>query len=129
MEKNYNIELDFILEQLIIEYQNSYQGVNFYTDDKIYTTKEKMNDLVKEKFPLTLSNVPMFNGWDADVIIPELKIAVLWNGNWHHKKITKKHSVLQVQNRDRIKIKEIERQLVNKNKNVASMLSITLTNF
>lgn len=66
------------------------------------------HDLVKERFPLTLSNVPMFNGWDADVIIPELKIAVLWNGNWHHKKLTRKHSVLQVQNRDKIKIKEIE---------------------
>ena len=68
-----------------------------------------LHDLIKEKFPLTLNNEPMFNGWDADVIIPELKIAILWNGNWHHKKITKKHSVLQVQNRDKIKIKEIEK--------------------
>ena len=31
------------------------------------------------------------------------------NGPWHYKKITAKHSVEQVQNRDRIKIKEIER--------------------
>lgn len=44
---------------------------------------------------------------DADVILPNEKIAVLWNGNWHYKKITKKHSVKQVQNRDLIKSKEI----------------------
>ena len=34
-------------------------------------------------------------------------MAILWNGNWHHKKLSEKHSILQVQNRDRIKIKEI----------------------
>ena len=49
----------------------------------------------------------MFNGWDADVIIPSIKVAVMWNGVWHYKKITEAHSVKQVQNRDRIKIKEI----------------------
>ncbi len=53
------------------------------------------------------TNAPIFNGWDADVIIHDLKIAVLWNGPWHRKKIKSKHSVLQVQNRDKIKIKEI----------------------
>jgi len=54
-----------------------------------------------------LCNEPMFNGWDADVIIPSIKVAVMWNGVWHYKKITEAHSVKQVQNRDRIKIKEI----------------------
>ena len=54
-----------------------------------------------------LTNIPLFKGWDADVILPKYKIAVLWNGVWHHKKITSKHSVKQVQNRDKIKIKEI----------------------
>ena len=29
-------------------------------------------------------------------------------GNWHHKKITKKHSITQVQNRDEIKVSEIK---------------------
>lgn len=52
-------------------------------------------------------NQPMFNGWDADIIIHDKKIAILWNGKWHYEKITKKHSVKQVQNRDAIKIKEI----------------------
>ena len=49
----------------------------------------------------------MFNGWDADVIIEDYKIAVMWNGVWHYKKITENHSVEQVKNRDKIKIKEI----------------------
>lgn len=65
-------------------------------------------DLCKKHFSEVLTNVNMFNGWDADVIIPEIKYAILWNGNWHHKKITKNHSILQVQNRDKIKIKEIK---------------------
>ena len=34
-------------------------------------------------------------------------MAVLWNGKWHYQKITKKHSLKQVQNRDKIKLKEI----------------------
>ena len=44
---------------------------------------------------------------DADIIIHDIKYAVLWNGAWHYKKITQKHSVAQVQNRDKIKISEI----------------------
>ncbi len=56
-----------------------------------------------------LTNEPMFNGWDADIILPNKKIAILWNGVWHYKKITKKHSVEQVQNRDKIKINEIKK--------------------
>ena len=63
--------------------------------------------LCKERF-IVLENVSMFNGWDADIILPELKLAVLWNGAWHYKKITGKHSIKQVQNRDTIKLKEIE---------------------
>ncbi len=61
-----------------------------------------------EHFETVLTNKAIFNGWDADVIVEDLKIAVLWNGKWHYEKITKKHSVKQVQNRDRIKLKEIK---------------------
>jgi len=52
-------------------------------------------------------NEPIFNGWDADVILDNYKLAILWNGNWHHKQIGIKHSLSQVQNRDILKIKEI----------------------
>jgi len=54
-------------------------------------------------------NEPLFNGWDADIIIPSLTLAILWNGPWHYTKITKKHSLKQVKNRDRIKLSEIKR--------------------
>lgn len=63
--------------------------------------------LCKERFDKVLMNEPMFNGWDADVIVEDFKIAVLWNGKWHYEKITESHSLIQVQNRDKIKIKEI----------------------
>lgn len=66
-------------------------------------------ELCKSKFKKVLTNESIFNGWDADVIIEDFKIAVLWNGNWHFKKITKRHSVLEVQNRDKIKLKEINK--------------------
>lgn len=55
------------------------------------------------------TNKQIFNGWDADVIINDIKTAVLWNGKWHYEKITESHSVKQVQNRDKIKIKEIKK--------------------
>ena len=66
------------------------------------------SNLVSKDFEI-LTNESIFNGWDADIIIPKLKLAILWNGVWRYKKITKKHSLLQVQNRDRIKIVEIEK--------------------
>jgi hypothetical protein len=64
-------------------------------------------ELCKEQFGGVKTNEPMFNGWDADVIIKDLKVAILWNGRWHYEKIVKNHSVEQVQNRDKIKRKEI----------------------
>lgn len=65
-------------------------------------------DLCEQYFDKVGHNEPIFNGWDADVLIYDLKIAILWNGVWHYKKITKQHSVKQVQNRDKIKINEIK---------------------
>ena len=52
MEKNYNAELDFILEQLIYEYENVYKGVSFYADESFTSTKEKITILVVDKFKL-----------------------------------------------------------------------------
>lgn len=64
-------------------------------------------ELCKQKFQNVKFNKPMFNGWDADVIIEDLKLTVLWNGAWHYKKITNQHSLEQVKNRDAIKQEEI----------------------
>lgn len=64
-------------------------------------------ELCKSHFISVKSNESIFNGWDADVIIEDIKVAVLWNGKWHYEKITKNHSIEQVQNRDKIKVNEI----------------------
>jgi len=59
-------------------------------------------ELCQEYFTIT-TNEPYFDGWDADVIIHEQKIAVLWNGAWHYKQISKTQQLTQVQARDRVK--------------------------
>ena len=66
-------------------------------------------ELCKNYFGNVLTNEQIFNGWDADVILPEQKIAVLWNGVWHYKQIRKNNSLEQIQNRDKIKLQEIKR--------------------
>jgi hypothetical protein len=66
--------------------------------------------LCEYNFKNVLTNETKFNGWDADIIIEDIKCAILWNGIWHYRKITKNHSLDQVQNRDRIKIKEIKKE-------------------
>lgn len=33
----------------------------------------------------------------------------MWDGKWHYEKITQSHKLKQVQNRDRIKVKEIKK--------------------
>lgn len=67
------------------------------------------SELCLKEFNDVKLNETIFNGWDADIIINDFKIAILWNGIWHYKKITKQHSVKQVQNRDLIKINEIKK--------------------
>lgn len=66
-------------------------------------------ELCKQHFDNILENKAMFNGWDADVIIPSLSLAVLWNGNWHHKVITTEKHFNMIKNRDKIKINEIRK--------------------
>jgi len=66
-------------------------------------------ELCEEYFKKVLHNEPIFNGWDADVIIEDIKCAILWNGVWHYKKITNRHSLKQVQNRDKMKFREIDK--------------------
>lgn len=59
-----------------------------------------------------LSNQQLFkdnndNYWDADIIIPKYKLAICYNGIWHYEQVRTKHSLKQVQSRDRIKSKII----------------------
>ena len=68
-------------------------------------------ELCEEHFTFdeVVCNEPMFEGWDADVILKKLKIAILWNGIWHYKKVREGHNLAQVQSRDRIKTKIIKK--------------------
>lgn len=63
-------------------------------------------DLCIATFGYVGHNEAIFDGWDADVLIHDLKIAVLWNGKWHYEQIGK-HSLSQVQTRDKIKMQKI----------------------
>lgn len=65
-------------------------------------------NLCKDYFKNVEHNENIFNGWDADIIIHDINYAVLWNGIWHYKQIKKNTSLKQIQNRDNIKIKEIQ---------------------
>jgi len=49
----------------------------------------EFSNLCKLLFKNVLTNEQIFNGWDADIILPNEKIAILWNGKWHYEKITK----------------------------------------
>lgn len=80
----------------------SIQAENRRSKNEIYFC-----NLCEKYFNNVLHNKPIFNGWDADIIIEDIKFAVLWNGKWHYEKIKNNHSVKQVQNRDNIKINEI----------------------
>ena len=56
-----------------------------------------------------LSNAKIFEGWDADIVIESLKIAIRWNGIWHYKKVRDNHNLEDVQRRDKLKEEAIER--------------------
>jgi len=79
-------------------------------NDNVRSLNEiEFSRLCKEKFSSVLDNPRMFNGWDADIVIEDIKVAVLWNGAWHYKKIKNNCSLNMIQNRDKIKLKEIEK--------------------
>ena len=60
-------------------------------------------ELCRQYYDIT-TNEQYFDGWDADIIIHSEKIAILWNGAWHYKQISKTQSLKQVLARDKIKL-------------------------
>ena len=69
----------------------------------------KLFELCHKEFPNVKSNIVLVDGWDADIILLDQKIAILWNGPWHYKQMPhKNHSLKQVQTRDSIKIKTLQ---------------------
>lgn len=50
------------------------------------------------------SNKVLVDGWDTDIFIPSLNLAIMWNGPWHYKEMNLyNHSLEKVQQRDRFK--------------------------
>lgn len=61
-------------------------------------------ELCKAYFSYVENNTIIADGWDADIVIPTMKLAIMWNGPWHYIQMPhKNHSLAQVQNRDKIK--------------------------
>lgn len=99
---------DFLSDETIQKLRNaglkssSIQAETRRSKNEIY-----FYELCENEFKNVTHNENIFNGWDADVLIYDYKVAVLWNGNWHYKPIKKGSSLSQIQNRDKIKVKEI----------------------
>lgn len=73
---------------------------------KVKRSKDEilLYDLCKQHFKNVHHNTIVADGWDADILIDDYKIAVMWNGPWHYKQLSfSNHSLAQVQNRDKIK--------------------------
>lgn len=65
-------------------------------------------DMCYKAFKNVSHNSVIVDGWDADIIIEDFKLAVLWNGPWHYTQMPhRNHSLSQVQNRDRIKVRKL----------------------
>lgn len=103
--------------------QRNYQTCSVICKNKLNSQKQRSNprktvirskneiffyDLCIKSFDNVLHNVAMFNGWDADIILPDLKYAILWNGPWHYKQIVNGQSLKQIQTRDKLKLKAIK---------------------
>lgn len=68
-----------------------------------------MYELCKSHFKNVTHNDSIFNGWDADILLHDYKIAILWNGDWHYQEMNcYNHSLKQVQTRDKHKSKLIK---------------------
>ncbi len=50
--KNYNAELDCVLEELVIAYENQFKGIEFYSEEIHKTVIEEITQKLKNKFEL-----------------------------------------------------------------------------
>lgn len=90
--------------------QTRLAGISSANKRKLRSKLEiQLYDLCSKHFKVS-HNEPIANGWDADILLHDYKIAVLWNGPWHYKEMGfSNHSLVQVVNRDCIKIHEFEK--------------------
>ncbi len=80
----------------------SYNKRNRSSNEKLFFAK------IKELYIDAVPNKRLFNGWDADIIIPSLKVAIHWNGVWHYKSILGQELLDKVQLKDSLRYKAIE---------------------
>ena len=59
--------------------------------------------LCERIFSEVKNNETIFDGWDADIILPQEKIVIFYNGIWHYKQVRDNHKLAQVQARDKVK--------------------------
>jgi len=85
---------------------NSARKSNNRSKNEIY-----FSELLKASLPeyTVKTNSSQFNGWDSDIVIEELKLAIQWNGIWHYKKVNKKHNFEATKLRDKFKRENIEK--------------------
>lgn len=64
--------------------------------------------LIQEEFDNVLTNKRMFNGWDADIVLPDLKIAIHWNGPHHYLPVFGAGRLVNIQRRDKLRYAAIK---------------------
>lgn len=93
----------------IKEIQSQNGRINANNRVKRSRAEIELYDLCKNVFCNVTHNRIISSGWDADIILEEERIAIMWDGPWHYKQMPhKNHSLKQVQRRDKIKKKLFE---------------------
>ena len=91
---------------------NSIKLYGPYKQSHTYVVRSK-NEIklfeIMSKDYVCLHNKRMFNNRDADIIIPDLKLAILWNGIWHYEQVIKNRSIKQMINMDDYKLRQIKK--------------------
>lgn len=99
----------FCSEECLHTHRSNKARVNPGLGTKRSKDEIKLFELCKNHFNNVTSNEKLFDGWDADILLNDYKIAILWNGPWHYQEMNfGNHSLFQVQNRDKIKKEEIK---------------------
>lgn len=71
--------------------------------------EKAMFNLVKQEFSDAINNVFMFKGFDADIIIPSLKLCIHWNGEWHYNPVISLDHFKRIRSRDIKRYKAIKK--------------------
>jgi hypothetical protein len=92
--------------------KNGSKGGKLSTSNSRSLNEIYFADLCIDHFGIdnVLVNKPMFDGFDADVILHNHNVAIEWNGKWHYEKIKDGHNLKQVQSRDKVKKSIIEKK-------------------